>query len=436
MDNENDFLDLDSLKKDRNKPRDSNEKKGYFYSGLIVGLASALLIVSVVYLGTRIQNYFYLREAQDAEEQPLTLSEGSVITEELLAKMQAVEAIINQFYYQDEIDQGNMAEGVYRGMVDSLGDPYSEYYSEEELTALMDQTEGIYYGIGAGITTDKDTTLPKISRVYSGTPAEDAGLREDDIIYEVNGVSTYGLSTTDVVKQIKGDEGTNVTLTIVREGEGDFLYVDVERRKVETPTVDFRMLNSEAAYIAISEFDTVTTDQFAEALAMARGNNMKGLVIDLRSNPGGNLNTVVDIARMLLPEGLIVYTEDKYGERIEYSGDGARQLEVPLVVLINGNSASASEILAGAVKDYGIGTLVGTTTFGKGIVQRVLPMKDGSAVKVTTSSYFTPKGNNIHGIGIEPDIECIFDGEAYYNSPERIDNQLDKAVEVLTEKLK
>lgn len=163
---------------------------------------------------------------------------------------------------------------------------------------------------------------------------------------------------------------------------------------------------------------------------------MQGMILDLRGNPGGSLNAVTEMARMILPEGLIVYTEDKSGKRSEYTCDGKRQLEVPLVVLVDSNSASASEIMAGAIKDYGIGTLVGTTTFGKGIVQQIMPFRDGSAVKLTISAYYTPNGNNIHGIGIEPDVECEFDAEAYYGSEEHPDNQLEKAKEVLLEKMK
>lgn len=437
MDNENEYLNLNSFQNGKGPERDQKEKKGYFYSGLVVGLASALLIISVVYLGTRIQNFRLAKQQQEeiTRQEQAAQSSGSVLTQEMVQKVQTVEAIINQYYYTNDIDKTALEEGAYRGMMNSLGDPYSVYYSQEELDELMDQTEGIYYGIGAGVQLDKTTQLPKIIKVYSDTPAEEAGLRENDIIYEVNGESTSGLSVQDVVTLIKGEEGTYVNMTIVREGAGDFLSIDVERRKVNTPTVDFKMLDEESAYIQITEFDSVTTDQFAEALAMARGKQMKGLIIDLRSNPGGNLDTVVDIARMLLPEGLIVYTEDKYGERIEYTCDGKRQLEVPLVMLVNGNSASASEILAGAVKDYGIGTLVGTTTFGKGIVQRVVPMEDGSAVKITTSSYFTPKGSNIHGIGIEPDVECVFDWETYEADPERPDNQLQEAQKLLKEML-
>lgn len=434
MDNENQHFNMDSLQNGK-RPENDKEKRGYFWSGLVVGLASALLIISVVYLGTRVQNYMDSKRQQSelARQEQQASDSGSVLTQEMVQKIQIVEAIINQYYFTDDIDRTALEEGAYRGMMASLGDPYSEYYSEEELNELMDQSEGIYYGIGAGVQQDKATMLPMIIKVYPETPAEEAGLRENDIIYEVNGESTNGLTLQGVVANIKGEEGTKVNLTIVREGEGDFLSIDVERRKVDTPTVDFKMLDDDMAYIVITEFDKITTDQFTEALAMARGNKMKGLILDLRGNPGGNLDTVVEIARMLLPEGLVVYTEDKYGERVEYACDGKRQLEVPLVVMVNGNSASASEVLAGAIKDYGIGTLLGTTTFGKGIVQRVVPMEDGSAVKITTSSYYTPNGSNIHGIGIEPDVECVFDIERYNTDSKRPDNQLEEAQKVLKE---
>ena len=195
------------------------------------------------------------------------------------------------------------------------------------------------------------------------------------------------------------------------------------------------MLEDGIAYIQITEFSETTVDQFADALAVARESGMKGLIIDLRANPGGSLSAVVDIARMLLPKGLVTYTEDKYGTRKEYSCDGKHEFDLPLVVLVDGNSASASEVLAGAIKDYGIGTLVGTTTFGKGIVQQIIGMDDGSALKVTVSSYYSPKGNNIHGTGIEPDLECEFDAEAYYGE-EAFDNQLDYAKDVLRDMMK
>ena len=293
----------------------------------------------------------------------------------------------------------------------------------------MQQTSGIYYGIGAHVTYDDTGMYPMILAPIAGSPAEEVDLRPNDIIYEVNGESTYGMTLDSVVALIKGEEGTTVELTIVRSTETDYLYVDVERRRVESPTVEWEMLEDGMAYIQITEFSDITVQQFADALATAKGSGMKGLILDLRANPGGSLTSVVNIGRMLLPKGLIVYTEDKYGKRNEYSSDGKHEFKQPMVVLVDGNSASASEVLAGAIKDYGIGTLVGTTTFGKGIVQQIVNIRDGSAVKITTSSYYSPKGTNIHGTGIEPDLVCEFDGEAYYEND--YDNQLEYAKEVL-----
>ena len=218
--------------------------------------------------------------------------------------------------------------------------------------------------------------MARIAGVIAGTPAEEAGLRENDIIYMVDDEQIQGLELTEIVSRVKGEEGTKVHLTIYREGEADYLEIDVTRKKIESPTVEYEMYDNGVGYIKIREFDEVTTDQFTEAMAVVKGSGAKGIILDLRGNPGGSLPVVVDIARAILPKGLIVYTEDKYGEREEYSCDGRNELQIPLVVLVNGNSASASEILAGAVKDYEIGTLIGTTTFGKGIVQRVLPLTD------------------------------------------------------------
>lgn len=415
------------------------EKRKSFIGGVATGLLLMLVLVCGVYAGISVQKLITARnnQEQSGSQQSAATQYDTMVTTEMLQKMQTIEYLIRQNFYKDEdISADALEEGVYRGMVASLGDIYSYYYTQEELESLMQQTQGIYYGIGAGVSLDTTTSYPKIIKVYDGTPAQEAGLREEDIIYEVEGETTYGLDLTEVVSRIKGDEGSWVNLTIVREGETDYLSIDVQRRKVNIPTVEFQMLEDGMAYIIISEFDDITVDQFTEALAMARGNGMKGLILDLRSNPGGSLDAVVKIAQKILPEGRIVYTEDKYGQRKEYTCDGTKQLEVPLVVLINGNSASASEILAGAVKDYGIGTLVGTTTYGKGIVQSVIPMSDGSAVKVTISSYFTPNGNDIHGTGVAPDVECVFDGEAYYTDPERPDNQLEKAKEVLSDLMK
>ena len=322
-----------------------------------------------------------------------------------------------------------MIEGMYAGVVASLGDPYSVYYTADEWKEMMQETEGIYYGIGAYISLDKTTGFGKINGVIENTPAQDAGLRENDIIYKIDGESAQGLDLTEIVSRIKGEEGTTVHLTIYREGEKDYLEMDVVRKQIESPTVNYEMLENNIGYIQITEFDDVTVNQFKEAMTAVKKAGASGLILDLRSNPGGSLSAVVDISRQLLPEGLIVYTEDRAGERVEYSCDGTSEIQMPLVVLINGNSASASEILAGAIKDYDKGILLGTTTFGKGIVQRILPLTDGTALKLTVSAYYTPKGNNIHNIGIEPDIVCEFDGDAYYD--EGFDNQLDAAVKEL-----
>lgn len=410
----------------------SGGSRGYFVSGLIIGVLAALLVVGVGYLGFRIQGYIYQEEQQDGSAS-LTFSEDSAVNAEMVEKLQMLETVIRNYYYKDEeVSEEELAEGAYYGMLEALGDPYSTYYSEEELNALLEDTEGVYYGIGAYVTLDTLTGYPKIVAPIAGSPAEEADLRSDDIIYEIDGESTYGLGLEEAVARIKGKEGSTVTLTIYRAGEPDYLYKEVERRKVETPTVSLEMLEDGMAYIQIIEFDEVTVDQFADALATAKGSGMKGLILDLRANPGGSLSAVVEIAKQILPEGLIVYTEDKYGRRTEYSCDGTHVFSLPMVVLVDGNSASAAEILAGAIQDYGIGTLVGTTTFGKGIVQQIITLNDGSAVKVTVSSYYTPNGRNIHGTGLEPDIVCEFDAEAYYGE-EQFDNQLDKAKEVLRE---
>jgi len=409
-----------------------SRRKGSFVNGIIVGMMISLILVCIAGLAYKASTVY--RAGQGASQ--VRYEEDSAITPEVVQKLQLLESTIDQRFYLEEMTPEELDNGMYKGMLEALGDPYSEYYTAEELNDLMTQSEGVYYGIGAYVSLDTDTSLPKIASVIEGAPAEAAGLRADDLIYQVDDTATYGLSLSEAVALIKGPEGTEVTLTLIREGETDYLEVTVERAKVESPTVNSKMLDDGMAYIQIVEFDDITTDQFADALATLRESGMQGLILDLRGNPGGNLSTVVDIARMLLPEGMIVYTEDKEGKRSEYTCDGKRQLEVPLVVLVDGNSASASEILSGAIKDYGIGTLVGTTTFGKGIVQQIIPFSDGSAVKITISAYYTPKGNNIHGIGIEPDITVEFDSETYYSTEDHYDNQLEKAKEVLGGMLK
>lgn len=409
--------------------RESGQTKGIFLIGLLTGIVVSALAACCIFVGIRFNDMMQRSQAKPASTEQMPAE--NVVSDDTMAKLEAIEDVIGKYYYQEEdINTDNMIEGMYAGVVASLGDPYSVYYTAEEWKEMMQETEGIYYGIGAYISLDKTTGFGKINGVIENTPAQDAGLRENDIIYEIDGESAQGLDLTEIVSRIKGEEGTTVHLTIYREGEKDYLEMDVVRKQIESPTVNYEMLENNIGYIQITEFDDVTVNQFKEAMAEMKKADVSGLILDLRSNPGGSLSAVVDVSRQLLPEGLIVYTEDRAGERVEYSCDGAHEIKIPLVVLINGNSASASEILAGAIKDYGKGVLLGTTTFGKGIVQRILPLTDGTALKLTVSAYYTPKGNNIHNIGIEPDIVCEFDGDAYYD--QGFDNQLDAAVRELS----
>lgn len=409
-----------------NEREETNNKS--FWKGVATGLAMAVVISLIAFGGTRVyRDYQKIQRALSAENEEQT----TVANSETMKKLTVLEETIKKYFWQDT-DVEQLEDGVYKGLLESLDDPYSVYYTEEELKELQEQTEGIYYGIGAYISQNLETGYVQISKIIKNTPAEESDLQQGDYIYMVDGEDMQGQESSYVVSKIKGEEGTYVTLSVLREGIADPIDIEVERRKIESPTVEYEMLDNGIAYIQIVEFDLVTTQQFETAYKQAQADGMKGLILDLRSNPGGNLSTVCDIARMILPKGLIVYTEDKYGERVEYTCDGSKEIKVPLVVMTNGYSASASEILAGAVKDYGIGTLVGTTTYGKGIVQKVINLSDGSAVKLTVSNYFTPNGNNIHKKGIEPDVVVEFDAQQYADG---VDNQLETAKEVIAEKL-
>lgn len=409
---------------------------GAFLSTCVFGISYALVQSNSSSSSYSMVSYKQEDAGDESDTDTDTSSEDeekydSVVNEDTIAKLELLEKTIDTYYIDsDSVSIDTLADGMYEGMLDSLGDVYSVYYTKEEFESLMQSTNGIYYGIGAYISTDDNTGLPVIAGVMEGSPAQEAGLMEGDICYKVDGESTESMELDEFVSKVKGEEHTTVVLTIIREGESDYLEIEVERRKIESPTVNYEMKEGNIGYIQITEFDTVTSDQFTEALVTLKEQGMKGLIIDLRSNPGGNLDTVCEIASQLLPEGTIVYTVEKDGTRTDYNCDGANEFDLPMVVLVNGYSASASEILAGAIKDYGIGTLVGTTTFGKGIVQRIIPFSDGTAVKLTVSKYYTPSGVNIHGTGIDPDVEIEYDSEA---AAEGTDNQLEKALEIIKE---
>lgn len=397
--------------------------KRKFLNGLITGLLIAVVIVGGVYAGQEAVVVWKQKQNVDSAQTE------SVANARTMQKLQLIEEIIQKNFALDMADDAAMEDGIYQGLVNSLQDPYSAYFSAEEMAEQKNRMDGVYYGIGAYVRYDSNVGFARLGEIFEGSPAQESGLKEGDLIIKVDEQYTKNMSLEDVIALIKGEEGTKVMLTIMREGDNEIYEFEVERREVPKQTVSYKMLENKIAYIRISEFDKVTVDQFTDAMAMAKGSEMLGLILDLRDNPGGNLAAVIDVARKLLPKGLIVYTENKTGERKDYTCNGENELTVPMVVLVNGGSASASEVLAGAIKDYGKGKLLGTTTYGKGIVQKYLGISDGSAVKLTTSKYYTPKGNNIHGIGIEPDEELEMDYEQYLEKG--YDNQLERAKEIL-----
>lgn len=346
-------------------------------------------------------------------------------------KLETLRQLIDQTYLGD-VEDDALREGVYKGFVGGLDDPYSVYYDAEETRALIETTEGEYDGIGAVLSQDVNTGVVTLIRIYEGSPAMEAGLKDNDILYKVEDLEVTGKDLTEVVSHIKGEKGTEVSLTVYRGDDYEEVTVTAVRNTIQAQTVAYQMLDDGIGYIAVSEFDLVTYGQYKKALGELGDQGMKGLVVDLRNNPGGNLSTVCEMLDLMLPEGLIVYTEDKDGNRDEERSDEAHQFNLPLAVLMNGNSASASEIYAGAIQDYGIGTIVGTQSYGKGVVQQIFDLKDGTSVKLTIAEYFTPKGRNIHGTGITPDVEVEY--EVNEEDPEA-DNQLDKALEVLRGKM-
>ncbi len=342
-------------------------------------------------------------------------------------KLKRIRAVIDSRYLrEDEIDEAALTEGMYKGYVNGLGDPYSIYYTEEESKELVQGISGEYSGIGAALLQNRETNAVTITNVYRDSPAEEAGLKEGDVLYQVDDHEITDEDLNQIVSWIKGEEGTEVKLHVIRDSEE--VELTAVRRVIEVQTVEYEMKDSQVGYIRVTEFDTVTSDQFRKALADLDSQGMQGLVIDLRSNPGGNLDTVLDMLRMILPKGTIVSTKNKDGEEEKYTCDGKQEFTRPLAVLVNGYSASASEIFSGAVQDYKKGKIVGTTTYGKGVVQEVISLLDGSYIKVTTSEYYLPSGRSINEAGITPDVEVEYEPD---EKDEEADNQLEKALEVV-----
>lgn len=341
-------------------------------------------------------------------------------------------------YYLNEIDNNKLQDGIYKGMVDSLGDQYTVYYNAEEYKQFTTSSSGTYCGIGVAVSQNASTGAITVVKTFKKGSGEKEGMLPGDIIYKVKGKKIEGLELSKVVSQIKGEEGTYVKVTVLRDGKE--IEFNLERRKLEIDTVTYRIEEKDGkkiGYIAVSEFDEVTASQFKNAIAELEKEGIKGLVIDLRDNPGGLLDVTCEMLDRMIKKGILVYTVDKNGKRIDEEATDNLSFDKPVAILVNGNSASASEVFSGAMKDYNVATLVGTKTFGKGIVQSIVPFGDGSAMKVTVSRYYTPNGINIHGTGIEPDVEVKLDEKAIKDGKldRKEDNQLDKALDVITDKL-
>lgn len=346
-------------------------------------------------------------------------------------KVEYLEKMIDQEYLGD-VDKSDLAEGIYAGLLYGLGDVYSRYYTAEEYAQETASTDGSYVGIGVSIQKNKNGGV-QIAECYEGGSGKKAGLISGDVITAIDDTDVTDMELSEVVRLIRQNEGRNIVLTVQRENEESPLSITVEVTNVELPAVFSEMLDEETGYIQITQFTGVAPQQYKEAFADLKEQGMEKLIVDLRDNPGGLLTSVCDILREILPKGRIVYTEDKYGKREEETCDGEKELDIPLAVLVNESSASASEIFAGAVQDYGIGKIVGTTTYGKGVVQELRPLNDGSAVKLTISNYYTPNGNSINKVGIKPDIEVKLAAELLNKTDisHEEDNQLQEARKVL-----
>lgn len=353
-----------------------------------------------------------------------------------LSKFEKIFEVRNTLYkyYDGAISDDALLEGALKGMTASLNDPYTVFMNKKEFDALNSETEGKYSGIGIQVTSSDNKI--KIDKVFKGTPSEKVGLKAKDIIEKVNGTAVNGNELDKAVAMMKGKEGTEITLTIFRENKGSF-DVKVKREKVNMQTVTGDMVSSSVGYIQVSMFDENTAKNFKNELDTLESRGMKSVIIDLRDNPGGVLDQCVDMVSNFVPKGkVVVSTNDKYNNKKEYKSKGGNFYNLPVTILTNGNTASASEIFSGAIKDYKKGTLVGEKTFGKGVVQTMFDTGDGTALKVTISKWYTPNGDNVQKKGIKPDTNVVYPdslkGKPYDRS---IDPQFVKALEIAQSKL-
>ena len=415
-----DLYGMNDLRRNAQPPR--KKKSQGFASGMIIGAVSAFMAVILLILSVAAvciaKGYIHIGVNGDVYIQSDAVTDSDGIGSEVEGKLNAIDSVLESFYFGD-VDDETAKDNIYKAYLSSYGDKYTMYYTADEYKALKESTNGKFYGIGAVCQLSGEGGVLLVD-VYDNGAGYQAGLRSGDRVVNVDGRDITGMELSSAVALIKGDKGTSVTLEVIRGTER--LTFSAVRDAVEAKTVSYTLLDNNIGYLSISQFEEVTTKQFKAAVEDLQSQGMKGLVIDIRNNPGGLLDTVVGMLKYMLPDGLIVYTEDKQGNRKEYKGQDNDEFNLPLAVIVNGNSASASEIFAGAIQDYGKGTIIGTQTYGKGIVQTVKPLTDGSALKFTIAKYFTPKGQDIHGKGVTPDMVVEYDTDA------DVDTQIDAAI--------
>lgn len=415
-----DLYGMNDLRRNAQPPR--KKKSQGFASGMIIGAVSAFMAVILLILSVAAvciaKGYIHIGVNGDVYIQSDAVTDSDGIGSEVEGKLNAIDSVLESFYFGD-VDDETAKDNIYKAYLSSYGDKYTMYYTADEYKALKESTNGKFYGIGAVCQLSGEGGVLLVD-VYDNGAGYQAGLRSGDRVVNVDGRDITDMELSSAVALIKGDKGTSVTLEVIRGTER--LTFSAVRDAVEAKTVSYTLLDNNIGYLSISQFEEVTTKQFKAAVEDLQSQGMKGLVIDIRNNPGGLLDTVVGMLKYMLPDGLIVYTEDKQGNRKEYKGQDNDEFNLPLAVIVNGNSASASEIFAGAIQDYGKGTIIGTQTYGKGIVQTVKPLTDGSAIKFTIAKYFTPKGQDIHGKGVTPDMLVEYDTDA------DVDTQLDAAI--------
>ncbi len=401
-----------------------------FVTGFLSGCLVMLLCVLVFLAGWLLARRGVRLQSGSGEN-----AGAAVLTDgDTLSKLDEVQALIQQNFLE-EVDGETLSAYLFKGVAAGLQDSYAEYYSSQELQTLEEATKGEYFGIGATLTVKEEDGAFQVAEVYEGSPAQEGGLLAGDILLALNGASLEGSSLSEVVSLIKSQEESFI-LQVYRPDTEETLELSITCGSVELTYVQGEMIREQTGYIRITEFTESAVSQFRDVLTELLEQGMENLVVDLRGNPGGLLNSVCDILDAILPEKLLVYTENKDGRREEYYSGDDRLADCPVAVLVDGDSASASEIFAGAVQDWELGPIVGAQTYGKGVVQKTYTLTDGSAFKFTVSKYYTPGGQDIDGNGITPDIPVEDAGDtAPYaaGTGEETDPVLEAALEALSE---